>query len=461
MLEPYPFRSEEHIVDRQTNSSKETLFSAFLIWASVALCLAGTATAAPQSFPRVCYLDGETLAQLRAELAKPGHSELRTQLTTSGDKAMKVGPYSVTMKDRVPPSGDKHDFLSMAPYFWPDPRSPNGLPYIRRDGERNPEAAKIPDGDYIIRTFDATYTLSVAYYLTGDEKYADRAALLLRTWFLDPATRMNPNMNHGQYIAGVNTGRGAGLIETRGISKIVDGLVLLAGSKSWTAEDEKGMREWLAAYLEWLQTSKNGRSEAKAPNNHGTWFEQQIATIALFLGKQSFAKDLVQNSATARIAHQIQADGRQPYELQRTRAMHYSSFNLLGLMYLARAGDAAGVDLWNFSTPDGRSMRKALDFLLPYVSGEKKWEYQQINDYDFSVIEPVLLWSALKFNDDNYGNAAVRFASHDVDQIVLRAAWERRIAAKSLRSQPRTKGPLSHPVESDSRSFGIDLLLTK
>jgi hypothetical protein len=408
---------------RQFGRTKKLVVSAVLVLG----CLC---TAVGQSAPRVYFLDAQALVRLRGDFTKAGKNPARAQVLKFADKAMTVGPYSVTMKERVPPSGDKHDFLSMAPYHWPDPKSPNGLPYIRRDGERNPEAAKVTDRDYLVDTVEAAYTLSVAYYLIGEEKYAERAALLLRTWFLDPATRMNPNMNHAQYIAGVNTGRGAGLIETRHISRVVDALGLLAGAKAWTVADERGMHEWLAAYFEWLQTSKNGRSEAKAPNNHGAWYEQQLATVALYLGNDAVVRDVVEKRAKARISHQFEPDGRQLLELERTKAMHYSTFNLLALTHLARAGDASGVDLWNFRTEDGRSIRNGLDWLLPYVAGEKKWQYQQIRDYEYDVLEPVLFWAALKYDDVKYANAAIKLASspQNIDEVVLRAAWEQRAA---------------------------------
>lgn len=398
--------------------------------ASAVIVLSVSCTASAQAAPRVYFLDPGTLVKLRGDFKTARANPVHAQVQHFADKAMTVGPYSVMMKERVPPSGDKHDFLSMAPYFWPDPMSADGLPYIRHDGERNPEAAKVTDRDYLVATVDAAYTLSVAYYLTGEEKYGQRAAMLLRTWFLNPATRMNPNMNHGQYITGVNTGRGAGLIETRHMSKVVDTLGLLVGAKAWTAADEKGMHDWLASYFEWLQTSKNGLAEAKTPNNHGAWYEQQLAVVALYLGNDAVIKDVLDKRAKVRISHQFEPDGRQPFELVRTKAMHYSSFNLLALAHLARAGDAAGIDLWNFKAADSRSIRNGLDWLLPYVAGEKKWQYQQISDFEYDVIEPVLFWAALKYNDVKYANAAVKFSPtpENIDEVVLRASWQQQVA---------------------------------
>ena len=357
--------------------------------------------------PRVFLLDAALLARVKAAPANDtGKQGLIAAATRDADRAMHDGPFSVTSKGITPPSGDKHDYMSQAPYFWPDPSKPDGKPYIRRDGERNPEIRNITDHDSLGKLGDDVRALGLAYYLTGKKEYAERAALLIRTWFLDPATRMNPNLEFGQGIPGINTGRGIGLIETRPFMSVIDAVGLIQPSGAWTDPDQQALQAWLAKFVEWMQTSSKGKDEAAAKNNHGTWYDLQLTDYALFLGNRKLAADTVREAETKRVARQIEPDGKQPLELARTKAFGYSEGNLDGLMQLANLGKEAGVDLWGFRTADGRSIRAAMDYLLPFSTGEKPWPYQQIDGFHGDMLLNVVRMGALAYGDARYKAAA-------------------------------------------------------
>jgi hypothetical protein len=397
---------------------------------AIVFCLALSTLANGQEgkpqLPRVFLLDGSTLLAEKQHYAADPNNALAAAIHEAADRAMRDGPFSVMDKQIEPPSRDKHDYMSMGPYWWPNPKTPNGLPYIRRDGERNPEIEKISDHDNMGRVGKESRILALAFYLTGNQAYAARAALLLRTWFLDPATRMNPNLNFGQGIPGITTGRGTGIIDSRGLTDVVDAVGLLAGSKTWTAADQKGMETWFAAYLSWLQQSSIGQDEARASNNHGTFYDVQVADFALFLNKPGLAREVIEQAENKRLGRQVMTDGSQPLEAERTRGLSYSLFNLEALMDLAVLGEAVQVDLWHFQTQDGRSIRKALDYLLPYTVGEKKWEHQQITDFKPQEIVPQLLLAAVKLASLQYEKAAenIEPQERDPSSLLLQAQFK-------------------------------------
>lgn len=386
--------------------------------AAFLLLSAAVAVAQPADAPRVFILDPRILSDHRAS------PEFAAQARAAADKIISRGPYAVTQKDRVPPTGDKHDYMSLARYYWPDPSKPGGLPYIRKDGEPNPEILLIPDHTNMDRMSSDARALALAWYFTGDEKYAARAAVVLRTWYLDPTTRMKPNLDFAQAIPGVNDGRGIGIIESRGLTSVVDAAGLLAGSKAWTAADQKGLEEWFTAFLKWLQESKNGRDEAKSENNHGTYYDVQVADFALFTHQDKLAGQTLTGSRAKRIAAQIEPDGRQPKETARTLGISYSIMNLNGLMALATLGDRAGIDFWHYQASGHGGIRQALDWLIPFVTGGKKWPYQQIDAVKPGDLVPCLLRAAAHYHDAQYAAQAKQLGSDspNLETLLLRAA---------------------------------------
>jgi hypothetical protein len=379
---------------------------------TIALALAASPMP-PQSAPpstnrsdeRLLLVGSPQLASLQRRLTVDNDSStarhLLNELVAEADKTLQAKPASVMDKTIVPPSGDKHDYMSQAPYWWPDPGKADGRPYVRRDGQRNPEIDRLPDHDNLGRLADAVATLGLAYRLGGKPAYAEHAARLARVWFLDAGTRMNPHLKYGQGIPGINDGRGIGIIETRGLPDLLDGIILISGSKAWTSADEAGLQRWMREYLSWLLTSTYGKEESANGNNHETWYDVQAAGLAIYTGQRDVARTILEG-VRQRIVRQFEPDGRQPRELERTRSFDYSEFNLTAFFNLAVLGERAGVDLWNYASADGRSLHRGLDFLVPYAAGEKKWDFDQITPFRGSTISNILRRGAVAWKEPKY-----------------------------------------------------------
>jgi len=353
--------------------------------------------------PRVSLMDAGQLALLKRNYAArdPQAQQQAEELKRQADNFLDMPPVSVMFKQRTPTSGNKHDYMSQAPYFWYDSSKPNGLPYKSLDGQRNPEIYKITDRTYIGMLENATRALSLAWYVTGEEKYAAKTAGLLKRWFLEDSSRMNPHLEYGQAIPGVNDGRGIGIIETIALMGIADAAGLVEGSASWTNANADSLRAWYGQYLHWMLTSQKGQEEHRGRNNHGVWFLAQAADYALFIGDRDKARQLVEEGKT-RIESQIQQDGKMPLELARTNSMHYSAYNLQAFFDLSKIGTLVGVDLWDYHNKEGAGIRTALDWLRPYAMGEKKWEYQEITPYNYKDFSTLLIQAGLAYKEPQY-----------------------------------------------------------
>jgi len=363
--------------------------------------------------PSTTNLSGPALveAQARLQQGEPRLTAALAQLRGEADRLLTLKPASVMDIGPAAPGDDPHDYLSLAPYWWPNPEKPDRLPYIQHDGKVNPESKRRTDSVAFARTCNAVETLGLAYWFTGDERYVAKAAKLVRVWFLDPATHMNPNLEHAQAIRGRNTGRGTGSIEGRNFIALMDGLALIAGAKAWPEGDAAAMRTWLGSYYQWLISSQHGADEEKSVNNHGSWYDAQAADLALVLGMKDDVKTIVAAAKTKRITRQIEPDGSQPLELSRTRSLNYVLFNLEALSTLARFGTAVGEDLWGFATPDGRTLKKAVAYLAPYADPEKPWRQKDLDAADRRRILPLLAEADRHDADPAFEALLAKFAS--------------------------------------------------
>lgn len=324
----------------------------------------------------------------RAKVEIAGKNQLflpaAKKLQENARKALDKGPWTVVDKKQTPPSGNKHDYMSYAKYWWPDPHNPEGS-YIRRDGETNPYT-KTSDKEDLGDLTDTVEILALAGYLFENEKYAKRAVSLIKAWFLDPETFMSPHLKYAQAIPNLNEGRSYGIIETRKLVRILDAVQLLRAMELFSDEDYLGMKSWISQYLDWLLTSEFGKKEGSNGNNHETAWTLQVSAFAIFTGRYDVALGQFNDHFKGSILDMIDKDGGQPRELARTKALHYSMMNLGLMLQIVELARKLDIDLLSFERSDGRSIMRAFEFLYPYVALGKTWPYPQIEksdpDYD-------------------------------------------------------------------------------
>lgn len=317
------------------------------------------------------------LEAIKTELrSDPAIGAAYRDLIARADKALATKPASVMDKRSIPVSGDRHDYVSLARYWWPNPADAKG-PYVRRDGDTNPDIESNRfDRAALSRMAREADTLALAFYYSGERKYAEGAARVIRAWFLDPATAMNPNMNFAQAVPGVSNGRPEGVLDGASFIGVIDAAGLIGPSGALTPSETKALEGWFARYLDWMLNSANGKAEGKAANNHGLWYDAQVARFALFARKPGIARRIALAFPKARIAQQVDASGALPAELGRTRSFHYSLYALGAAYSVADSAACLGIDLYR-AEEKGRSLRKATDYVAAYRGRATDWPYKE------------------------------------------------------------------------------------
>lgn len=379
----------------------------FLILIVIAAVMYSCSTPLPDVLkkPRLSGWDYAWMQEVKSDLNKGGKyfNPAFGQIMTDAEEALESGPFSVTYKNLLPPSGSKHDYMSMGPYWWPDPEKEDGLPYIRRDGEVNPERDNT-DSPQLSGLVDNVRILSLAWYFSGKNEYAEKAAELLRVWFLDEETLMNPHLEYAQAIPGRTPGRFIGVIDAAKLHTLVDAIALLETSEALTTGEKDGIRKWFKRYFKWLVESEHGKNEDAYHNNHSVAYDVQSAGIAYFIGDNDFVARKARELPRRRIDPMIEEDGRQPEELIRTKAFGYSVHNLGNFFNVGDKGQKVDVDIFNYKNIKGGSMQKALDFLIPYIGNEDDWPYEQIAAWESTEddLGHLVRRAALVYKNDNY-----------------------------------------------------------
>lgn len=303
--------------------------------------------------------------------------QAKEQLLNQANKILSADKtYSVTFKKKTAPSGDIHDFYSMAKYWWPDPKQPDGKPYIQKDGKPYPGRKEAPDSDMLSGLGSDVYRLGLAYYFTGDKQYAERVKKLVTLFFLEDKTKMNPNFDYAQTILGKGHSDGS-IVSANPLMEVIEGLQLTRSANIWSTEEYAKIKQWYVDFLDWMRTSKTGQKQRRAVNNIGTYYTVQAATYALFTDQKDLARKIIEEDAPKQISNQIDAQGRLEEELKRAKPWSYVMYDLDAFKLLVEVAEKVGVDLWSHQTDTGGSIQKAFAWLEPFAKGDKKWPYKQ------------------------------------------------------------------------------------
>jgi hypothetical protein len=345
----------------------------------------------------------------------------RERILESADAAIKMEPITITKDIAKLSEGGPNDFYSNGDYWWPDQTKPDGLPYVQRDGQTNP--GNFTQHRMVMRELrDAVASLGAAYKITGDDRYAGKAVELLQVFFIDPKTRMNPHLKYAQAIPGVTPGRGVGIIDTLHLIEIPPAIEAMQKSSVFPPELIPELKQWFRDFAEWMTTSKNGKDEASAKNNHSVAYFLQLAVYAKFIGDETKLAECRRQFKDVFVAKQMAADGSFPNELKRTKPYGYSIFQLDNMATLCQVLSQEGENLWEFKLSDGRGICLAMEYLYPYLADKSKWPLKpDIQAWEgWPSRQPCLLFAGIALNQQNYINLWKHLPPNPTDAEVRR-----------------------------------------
>jgi len=348
------------------------------------------------------FLGGALLLSLRRKAGAASSFDIvsieRPRVLRLAARYLNEPPVTVTASFSPRSAGGRHDFFSEGDYWWPDPKNPGG-PYIQRDGMSNPDNF-VEHRRAMIRLSLIVPALAAAYRITRDRRYSEHAARHLRAWFIDDATRMNPNLQYAQAIHGRFTGRGIGIIDTLHLVEVARA----AGQLDLAAADLGGVREWFSEYVRWMTTHPYGIAERDAKNNHGTCWVVQVAAFSQLTGDRDRMNYCRERYRTVLVPGQEASDGSFPLELHRTKPYGYSLFNLDAMAILVQTLSTREDNLWKWGMPDGRGMARAMAYMYPYILDKSKWPLPPdvMYDKEWPVRQPSLLFAGLALDRPEY-----------------------------------------------------------
>lgn len=331
-----------------------------------------------------------------------GEAVLKDLIVSNAAWAMEQEPETVTayLCDRS--AGGSHDFYSEGDYWWPNPEGED-KPYIRRDGETNPNNF-VAHRHSMIRFSQIVGSLATAYVTTGDEKFVEHAFKHINAWFVNADTKMNPNLQYAQAIKGITTGRGIGIIDTIHFMEVAQGILMMQHADNVDKEVLAKAKDWFKQYIVWLRTHPNGLDEMNTKNNHATCWAMQVASFAKLVEDKETLDFCRERYKNILLPNQMADNGSFPLELERTKPYGYALFNLDAMVTLVQILSTEDDNLWEYKTEKGLSIRDGIQFMHPFIKDKGTWTYAKDVMYwdEWPVAQPALYFGAVAYNESSY-----------------------------------------------------------
>ncbi len=345
---------------------------------------------------------------------------LKMETLERASKMMLENPVTVTASSCKRSSGGRHDFYSEGDYWWPDPANPSG-PYLQKDGQSNPD--NFSDHRLaLIRLSEITATLTSAWLLTGQQKYADKVLQHLQAWFTDTTSMMNPDMLYAQAIWGRFKGRGIGLIDAYHLVEVTQSIKILANKNAIPASEVTKIKSWFSLFLTWMTTHSYGIDEMNAKNNHGTCWVATASAMATLTGNKETIKMCSDRFKNILLPTQMAADGSFPLELKRTKPFGYSLFNMDAFCNVAQILSSSDDNLWKYTTSDGKSLQKGMAYIFPFIADKTKWPFAK-DIYiweEWPVRQSCLLFAGIAYQNEQYIKTFFSLPSNPTHPEVIR-----------------------------------------
>lgn len=309
------------------------------------------------------FFDKEGLINRKQDRSLIAPSDMN-RLIKNANSILSAEVKTVVNKTKLPASGDKHDYYSFATYWWPNPETKSGLPYVRHDGKPNPSRLEIGDHENLKKLCDDVKILSLAYFFTDESQYLRKIEEYLNSWFIDDRTKMNPHLKHAQAIPGVSNGSVVGIIDTRVLPEMLNALYATDVQNSLDKNVLNGLNDWFSKYLVWLKESDFvNENLSKINNNIGTAYYMQIISFSKFINSQELEfEGNVKNGVYSLLNVQFGEDGTQNFESNRENSSVYTLSNLVYWYNIATMLSENDIDLWNHTTSDGKNLKEAYSF---------------------------------------------------------------------------------------------------